>query len=97
MEKDHKAASVKSPPRWKQIRNQLQMAGEQMIALAARFTEEGREHLTEDDKYLVASAYSPHIAEVTNSMKINLMSRSRDRVVDDIEEVHKIITILDCL
>jgi hypothetical protein len=88
---------VKSPPRWKQIRERLQMTSEHMKELAARFTEEGGDHLTEDDKNLVASAYAGHIAEVTNSMKISLISRSRDRVVDDIEEIHKVIEILDCL
>jgi hypothetical protein len=87
----------KSEKRWKRIRDQLIMTSEQMKDLASRFTEEGREHLTEDDKNLVASAYSGHIAAVTNSMKISMISRSRDRVVDDIEEIHKIIEILDCL
>ncbi len=97
MDNSKKAGFPKSPPKWKQIKDQLQRAGEKMIELAARFTEDGREHLTEDDKNLVASAYIPHIAAVTNSLKINMVSRSRDRSVDDIEEIHKILEILDCL
>jgi hypothetical protein len=87
----------KSEKRWEQIRDQLQMTSEHMKQLADKFTEEGREHLTEDDKFLVVSAYSGYIAAVTNSMKVNLISRSRDRVVDDLEEIHKIIELLDCL
>jgi hypothetical protein len=84
-------------PRWLEIKDHLEMTGQYMINLAAKLSEEGQEHLTEDDKNLVASAYSSHIAAVTDSLKINMMTRSRDRSVDDIEEIHKIIEILDCL
>jgi hypothetical protein len=96
MEKAHKKRFDKSPI-WMQIKDQLKMTGEQMIALSDRFAEDGHNHLTEDDKFLVVSAYSGYIAAVTNTMKVNLISRSRDRVVDDIEEIHRIIEILDCL
>ena len=84
-------------PRWRQIKDQLEMTGQYMIELAAKLSEEGREHLTEDDKNVVASAYAPHIAAVTNALKVNLISRSRNRSVDDIEEIHQIMEILDCL
>ena len=94
---DKKAGFPKSPPRWKQIRNRLQMTSDHMKELASRMTEEGHEHLTEADKFLVVSAYSGHIAEVTDCLKTNLITRSRGRVVDDLEEIHKIIEILDCL
>ena len=89
--------AFEKPPRWRQIKEQLQMTSEHMKELAGRFTEDGREHLTESDKNLVSSAYSPHIAEVTNSLRINMISRERSRSVDDIEEIHKILEILDCL
>jgi hypothetical protein len=92
-----KAAGFPESKRWKRIRDQLLMTSEQMKDLAARFTEEGREHLTEGDGNLVVAAYSGHIAAVTNSMRVNMMSRDRSRTVDDIEEIHKIIELLDCL
>ena len=87
----------KEIPRWQQIKDHLEMTGQYMIKLAAKLSEEGREHLTDDDKDLIASAYTSHISAVTNSLKINMISRSRDRSVDDIEEIHQILEILDCL
>ena len=94
---DKKAGFAKSPPKWRQIRDQLQRTADHMKELAAKFSPEGGEHLTEEGRNLVAGAYVGHIAAVTNSLKINMISRNRNRSVDDIEEIHKVIEILDCL
>ena len=73
------------------------MTSQYMKELAARFTEEGGEHLTQNDKDMVMSAFAPAISEVTYSLKVNLLSGERSRSVDNLEEIHKIIELIDCL
>ena len=84
-------------PKWEEIRDQLRMSANQMKKLAERMVDASGRPLSEEDKNLVASAYAPHVAAVTNSLKVNIITRDRDRSVDDIEEIHRIQKILDCL